>query len=129
VDNDKSKFWAVLIGVMVAVAIAVTLVDMTIKAAILQESNAFKLLMNETKHGTGPRPAKTNSNGADNHSGDNGSDASDDVHLFPTRMEATAVRKTTSRKTPPGTMAGTIEASERARNKRIQAEREQMDAQ
>jgi hypothetical protein len=129
VDDDKAKFWAVLIGVMVAVAVAVTLVDMTIKAAILQESNAFKLAMNEVKHAPGPRPAQTDSNGADNHSGNNGSNAPDDVHLFPARVEAPSVRKTNTRKTPPGTMAGTIEASERARNKRIQAEREQMDAQ
>lgn len=127
-DDDKTKFWAVLIGVMVAVAIAVTLVDMTIKAAILQESNAFKLAMNEAKHGTGQRPAQTNPNGTDNHSGNNGGDAGDDVHLFPARMEAPTVRKTTSRKTPPGTMAGTIEAGERARNKRIQAEREQVES-
>jgi hypothetical protein len=128
-DNDKSKFWAILIGVMVAVAIAVTLVDMTIKAAILQESNAFKLLMNEKKHGTGPGPTQANTNGANHNSGNNGSDDSDDVHLFPARVEATSVRKGTARKTGPAAMEGTIEASERARNKRIQAEREQMDAQ
>jgi|ERR1700733_1120010 len=113
VEDDKTKFWAILIMVMVAVAIAVTLVDMTIKAAILEESNALKERLNGVaRQGTD----QANSNGTNNHASDNGSNDSDDVHLFPARMEAPTVRSRTKRKTTPGPMAGTIESSERNGN-------------
>jgi uncharacterized membrane protein len=109
-EDDKTKFWAILIMVMVAVAIAVTLVDMTIKAAILEESNALKERLNGVAR-SGSN--KADSNGASNHAADNGSNDSDDVHLFPARMEAPTIRASRARKTPPGPMAGTTESSER----------------
>jgi hypothetical protein len=128
-ENDKTKFWAFLIGLMVAVAVAVTLVDLTIKAAILQESNAFKLSMNEVKHGTaGSRANETNSDGTDYYRHNNGRDAGDDVVPFPSRMEAPTIRTATARKTGPKAMAGTAEHSERARNKRVETSDKQVDA-
>src|SRR5277367_6202974 len=112
-DDDKTKFWVFLIGALLAVSVLVLLLDMGIKSAILEESNALKRTINEVKwNGTGPGPDKADSNGANNHSGDNPSDDSDDVHLFPARMEAPVVRARRSRKTSPGPMAGTIEFSE-----------------
>jgi hypothetical protein len=109
-EDDKTKFWAILIMVMVAVAIAVTLVDMTIKAAILEESNALKERLNSVARSGSD---KANSNGASNHSTDNGSNDSDDVHLFAPRVEAPTVRARSKRKTALGPMAGTTEHSER----------------
>jgi hypothetical protein len=109
-EDDKTKFWAILIMVMVAVAIAVTLVDMTIKAAILEESNALKERLNSVARSGSD---KADSNGTSNHATDNGSNDSDDVHLFPARVEAPIVRSRRARKTAPGPMAGTTEHSER----------------
>ena len=109
-EDDKTKFWAILIMVMVAVAIAVTLVDMTIKAAILEESNALKERLNGVAR---QGPNKADSNGASNHATDNGANDSDDVHLFAPRMEAPTVRSRRTRKTALGPMAGTVESSER----------------
>jgi hypothetical protein len=111
-DDEQTKFWGILIMVAVGVAAAVLLIDLTIKAAILEESNAFKReLLNARRN-----PAKADSNGADNHSVDNGSDDSDDVSLFPARVEAPSVRSRRARTATPKPMAGTIEYSERMGN-------------
>lgn len=40
--GEQIKFWAVLVAVMLGVSVAVLLIDMTIKAAILEESNALR---------------------------------------------------------------------------------------
>jgi len=127
-DNDKTKFWAFLIGLMVAVAVAVTLVDLTIKAAILQESNAFKLQMNQVKHGTGSGTAQTDTDGTNNYRTNHGRDAGDDVVPFPTRVEAQTVRKARSRTSPPRPMAGTIEYSERMGNNGVATDNKQVDS-
>lgn len=127
-DTDKTKFWAFLIGLMVAVAVAVTLVDLTIKAAILQESNAFKLQMNQVKHGTGSGSTQADSDGTDHYRTNHGRDAGDDVVPFPARVEAPTVRKARSRKTAPGPMAGTIEYSERMGNNGVAPTDKQVDA-
>jgi hypothetical protein len=44
-SKDTIKFWTFLTMMLLGVAIAVTLIDLTIKAAILSESNALKLRM------------------------------------------------------------------------------------
>jgi hypothetical protein len=124
-EDDKTKFWAILIMVMVAVAIAVTLVDLTIKAAILEESNALKERINGVAR---QGPTKADSNGANNHAPDNGSNDSDDVHLFAPRVEAPTVRARRTRKASPGPMAGTIEASERNRNGGVASEDKPVDS-
>jgi hypothetical protein len=41
--NDTTKFWAILLMMLLAVAVTVTLIDLGIKASILAESNAMKL--------------------------------------------------------------------------------------
>lgn len=52
-SNDTIKFWTFLTVMLLAVAVAVTLIDLTIKASILAESNAMKLAMEdwEVRHG------------------------------------------------------------------------------
>jgi hypothetical protein len=46
-SKDTIKFWTFLTVMLLAVAVAVTLIDLTIKAAILAESNRVKLAMDE----------------------------------------------------------------------------------
>jgi hypothetical protein len=46
-SNDSIKFWTFLTVMLLGVAVAVTLIDLTIKAAILAESNSMKLAMEE----------------------------------------------------------------------------------
>jgi hypothetical protein len=123
-DDEQTKFWGILIMVAVGVAAVILLIDMSIKAAILEESNAFKQeLLNARRE-----PAKANSNGANNHAPNNGSNDSDDVHLFPTRVEAATVRKSRARKTGPSSMAGTIEHSERMGNNGVAPDDKQVDS-
>jgi hypothetical protein len=45
--NDTTKFWAILLIMLLAVAVTVTLIDLGIKASILAESNSLKLAMEE----------------------------------------------------------------------------------
>jgi hypothetical protein len=45
--NDTTKFWAILLMMLLAVAVTVTLIDLGIKASILAESNAMKLRMED----------------------------------------------------------------------------------
>jgi hypothetical protein len=45
--NDTTKFWAILLMMLLAVAVTVTLIDLGIKASILAESNEMKLRMEE----------------------------------------------------------------------------------
>ena len=123
-DDEQTKFWGILIMVAVGVAAAVLLIDLTIKAAILDESNILKReIMNARRES-----AKANSNGADNHAPNNGTNDSDDVHVFAPRMEAPTVRSRTKRKTSPGPMAGTIEHSERNGNGSVEAVDKQVDS-
>jgi hypothetical protein len=112
VEDEQTKFWGILIMVAVAVAAAVLLIDLTIKAAILEESNAFKRELLNARRG----PVEANSDGADNYRHNNGRDAGDDVVPFPTRMEAPTVRKSGARTVGPAAMAGTIEYGERMGN-------------
>jgi len=108
-DDDHTKFWGILIMVAVAVAAAVLLIDLSIKAAILDESNALKKEILNARR----KPSEANTNGADHHSDNVAGDGGDNVSLFPARMEAPTVRARRARKTSPGPMAGSIEHSER----------------
>jgi len=129
VEDDKTKFWVFLIGALLAVSVLVLLLDMGIKSAILEESNALKRTINEVKwNGTGPGSDKADSNGANNHGGDHPSDDSHDVSVFPPRMEAPVVRSRRARKTSPGPMAGTTEYSERNGNGGMASDDKQVDS-
>jgi|SRR5580658_1917225 hypothetical protein len=128
-EDDKTKFWVFLIGALLAVSVLVLLLDMGIKSAILEESNALKRTMNEVKwNGAGPGPDKADSNGASDHGSDDASNDGDNVSVFPPRMEAPVVRSRRSRKTSPGPMAGTIEHSERNGNGGLAPDSKQVDS-
>jgi hypothetical protein len=128
-EDDKTKFWVFLIGALLAVSVLVLLLDMGIKSAILEESNALKRTMNEVKwNGAGPGPDKADSNGASNHGSDDASNDGDNVSVFPPRMEAPVVRSRRARKTSPGPMAGTIEHSERNGNGGLAPDSKQVDS-
>jgi hypothetical protein len=128
-EDDKTKFWVFLIGALLAVSVLVLLLDMGIKSAILEESNALKRTMNEVKwNGAGPGPDKADSNGASDHGSDDASNDGDNVSVFPTRVEAPIVRARRSRKTSPGPMAGTIEHSERNGNGGLAPDSKQVDS-
>jgi hypothetical protein len=126
-DEDQTKFWAILIGILVGVAVLVTVVDLSIKAAILDESNALKRRMNEVKW-NGPGPDQANSNGASDNAPNNGTHDSDDVPLFAPRVEAPTVRARSTRKASPKPMAGTIEHSERNGNGRVETSDKPVDS-
>jgi hypothetical protein len=51
--ESKIKFWAVLAIICLMVAVAVTLVDLTIKTAILQESNGLRLFIESVRNDSG----------------------------------------------------------------------------
>jgi hypothetical protein len=91
-DRDTIKFWTVLAGLILMVSVAVLLIDMSIKAAILAESNALRraiLHMSEECHDSEcpgvhyDRSAKASPNGA-SHDSTSGSSLLDFV---PTGME------------------------------------------
>ena len=80
------------------------LIDMSIKAAILQESNSLRLVIEEQRN-RGERKAGTNPNGADNH----GSNSSVLLDIDATGMETrdvangskTSANKPRTRRQPP----------------------------
>jgi hypothetical protein len=43
--TDNMKFWTFLTTMILAVAVAITLIDLTIKAAILEESNSLRRMI------------------------------------------------------------------------------------
>lgn len=56
-SKDTIKFWTFLLMMLLGVAVAVTLIDLTIKASILAESNSLKLAMEEWEVRNGPKQA------------------------------------------------------------------------
>jgi hypothetical protein len=123
-DDDQTKFWGILIMVAVGVAAAVLLIDLSIKAAILDESNALKKEILYARR----RPAEADTDGTNHYRTNNGRDAGDDVLPFPTRMEAPTVRAGYSRQTGPAAMAGTIEHSERNGDGSVAADDKPVDS-
>lgn len=71
-SKDTIKFWTFLTVMLLGVAVAVTLIDLTIKASILAESTSLKLAMEEWEVRNGPKQAgrPDTGNSADNsHNG------------------------------------------------------------
>lgn len=62
-SDESAKFWAVLMVLVVGVAVAITLIDLTIKAAILQESNSLRLKIEDWEVKNGPRASRPNDSG------------------------------------------------------------------
>lgn len=54
-SKDTIKFWTFLTAMLLGVAIAVTLIDLSIKASILAESTSMKLAMEEWETHYGPK--------------------------------------------------------------------------
>lgn len=79
-SDEKLKFWAVLVAVMLGVSVAVLLIDMTIKAAILEESNALRRTLLGIQD---DRPTEASNNGASHNS----NSSSSVLDIFPAGME------------------------------------------
>lgn len=79
-NNDHIKFWTFLAGMILMVAVAVLLIDMSIKAAILSESNELRLAIEGERN---DRAAKATANG----SGNNGSGTSPVLGEYAAGME------------------------------------------
>jgi len=112
--NDHIKFWTFLAGTILMVAVAVLLIDMSIKAAILGESNTLRLIIEGENN---DRAAKANSNGASH----NGTNSSSVLGVFSAGMETEHVangtkktvqpRKTRGQRAKPGSPLDTGEIS------------------
>ena len=98
-SEGKIKFWAILAIIILAVAIAVTLIDMSIKTAILAESNSLKQLID------GQRTKRSNQIRVDTDSADNSPVPDDVLDIDTARVEARNVRDRdkTSTQSRPGT--------------------------
>ena len=115
--NDKLKFWALLAIVLVAVAVTVTLVDLGIKASILEQANAFRRDLERARNGQAP--VGTSANGADNNSAHDGSVSGDVLGVFPAGMEEGSLPKHDKNATPvPFPKGRTASTNRSARNSR-----------
>lgn len=110
--QDNIKFWTVLTAMILLVSVAVLLIDMTIKAAILEESNALRRTIIGIQD---DRPAKTDSNGASNNSDSAGSV----LDKFPARMETRNVSNGTKKTTNPAHGDNTSETPREPRGGKI----------
>ncbi len=90
-NRDNIKFWTVLAGMILLVSVAVLLIDMSIKAAILGESNSLRLLIEGEYN---DRAAKASSNGTGNHT----SGTNPVLGEFPAGMEVGNVANRTAKK-------------------------------
>jgi hypothetical protein len=95
---ENIKFWTTLAIVALMVAIAVTLIDLSIKAAILEESNTLRRII---LNGRGEKGS------TDSGASDDGSSASVLLDLDSTRMEAGNVHQQSNGKVPPNTSRNT----------------------
>lgn len=94
-SDDKMKFWAVLVAVMLGVSVAVLLIDMTIKAAILEESNALRRTLLGVQDDGSPKAS-------DNGASHNGNSSGPVLDIFPAGMETGDVA-TGDKASPNGT--------------------------
>jgi hypothetical protein len=73
-SKDPVKFWLFLVTLMLATAVAVLLLDISIKAAILEESNALRLAIEAERNNRYERrtenPSANGASGNGSHSGD-----------------------------------------------------------
>jgi hypothetical protein len=82
--KDPVKFWMFLVALMLATAVAVLLLDISIKAAILEESNALRLAIERERNEQYVRRTEVpNPHGASG----NGSYSSDELGVDATRLE------------------------------------------
>lgn len=91
IDLPKVRFWAVLAVMILLVCIAVSMIDLSIKAAIIEESNNLRLFMESVRNGQrteGPDKSGANSNGTDNVAV-----SGDVLDLNSARVETRNVRK------------------------------------
>jgi hypothetical protein len=86
--NETLKFWAFLTMMLLGVAVAVTLIDLSIKAAILAESNAMKLQMEEWEVRYGQKAAGRDVEGNPSNGRFHGSISSDLLGPDDARLEA-----------------------------------------
>lgn len=102
-ENSKVRFWGILAIMILAVAITVTLVDLTIKAAILQESNSLRLLIERETNAKGTEGPDNSGIAAD--ATNDGTVPGDVLAIKPVRLEARNVRKrrTSGAETRPDT--------------------------
>lgn len=100
--ETKVKFWAILAIVILVFAIIITMIDLGIKTAIIQESNSLKLFIERHTNG---QPTARPDESRDNTNADNDPPLSGDVLAFnPTRMESGNVRqRSKARATDRGT--------------------------
>lgn len=110
--QDNIKFWTVLTAMILLVSVAVLLIDMTIKAAILEESNALRRTIIGIQD---DRPAKADSNGASNNSDSAGSV----LDKFPAGMETRNVSNGTKKTTNPARDDNSGKASREPRGRDI----------
>lgn len=105
--RKQAEYWAFIIGLMIAIAIAVLLIDFAIKASILEESNKLRMTIEGVRSGQVPTAA--NASGANSLHSDDASIPSDVLVVDNSGMEAgnvhngtqkEAARKTTGRAKP-----------------------------
>lgn len=102
-ENSKIRFWGILAIMILAVAITVTLVDLTIKAAILQESNSLRLLIERETNAKGTERSDDSGIAAD--ASDDSTVPGDVLAIKPVRLETRNVsrRRATRPKIGPDT--------------------------
>lgn len=83
--RKQAEFWSLIIAMMIAVAIIILLIDFGIKAAILEESNKLRLVIEKER--SGQKPGSANANGAANDTPNNPPLPSDVLVVDPPRME------------------------------------------
>ena len=83
--ESKIKFWAVLAIICLMVAVAVTLVDLTIKTVILQESNDLKLFIESVRND--PRTIGTDESRVDSDPGNNSAVSPNVLDINSARVE------------------------------------------
>lgn len=82
-QKERVKFWVFLCGLMLAVAVMVTLIDISIKASILEQANNFRI---DLEGARGQNVSGANTNGTANHVADNGTVPSNVLDLQPTGL-------------------------------------------
>lgn len=115
-SNENLKFWTILAWAALATAIMITLIDLTIKTAILEDSNALKKTIWEERRGKGTEVATDSGNTTDPiHNGVVPGDLLDTDNA---RMEAGNVSNGT-KGTDTGSKTRTAKPRNRARSAEI----------
>jgi hypothetical protein len=67
-NKKQAEFWGLIIGMMIAVALVILVIDYGIKTAILEESTRLRLVIEGEK--SGQKPVSADANGTANDSRD-----------------------------------------------------------